>query len=246
MTAFSFSAEPPREVPPEYWNEFTWNGEIPVSHWYFNSTCDNTQPTIYTKEAIDALVAKATLREVNYYGKTDEYLYKAFSEFPIAGKEVAIIGSTIPWYEAMVLSFGGKPVTIEYNKIITNHPSLEVMTVDQYAQNPRTFDVVLSVSSLEHDGLGRYGDPINPNGDIQWMQRAKDMLKENGLLILSIPVGTDRVFWNAHRQYGEKRLKRIFEGWERIADFGFSPSDLTVNEYTGHQPVFILTPLHSH
>jgi len=27
------------------------------------------------------------------------------------------------------------------------------------------FDMVFSFSSIEHDGLGRYGDPLNPNGD---------------------------------------------------------------------------------
>ena len=241
-TSYCQSDEPPRNIPQEHWNEFTWNGEIPVTSWYLNDTCNSAQPRVYSKKAIDELVAKARRREVYYYGQTDKYLYDALSKFSISGKTVAIIGSVIPWYEAVVLSFDGKPTTIEYNKIITDHPSLEVMTSSEYSINPRKFDVILSVSSLEHDGLGRYGDPINPNGDIQWMQQARNMLKKNGILILSIPVGKDRLFWNAHRQYGEKRLKRIFEKWKCLATFGFSSSDVNVFEYTGHQPVFVLGP----
>ena len=242
LITYNLAAEPPRQIPEELWSRFTCNGEIPVTNMYLDGTTNQTEPNVYSKEVIDELVAKADRREQNYYGQTDEYLYNALSTFSITGKDVAIIGSVVPWYEAIVLSFDGKPTTIEYNKIVTDHPLLEVMTVEEYAKTPRKFDVVLSVSSLEHDGLGRYGDPINPDGDIQWMRQAKGMLKEGGLLILSIPVGKDHLFWNAHRQYGEKRINKIFEGWRCVATFGFSPCDLNTFEYTGHQPVFVLAP----
>jgi hypothetical protein len=96
ITSHSHASEPPRDIPQDHWSEFTWNGEIPVTYWYLNGVCDNTQPTVYTKETIDELVTKANLRETYYYGKTDEYVYKALSEFPITGKEVAIIGSNVP------------------------------------------------------------------------------------------------------------------------------------------------------
>lgn len=239
---YAFGAAPPEQIPREYWNEFTWNGTIPVTPYYLNDTCDTDKPTFYKAETINKLIEKANRREVNYYGKTDIYLYGALSKFPIAGKEVGIIGSAVPWYEAVVLSFKGKPTTIEYNKIVTDHPDLKVMTVEEYATSHKTFDVLLSISSLEHDGLGRYGDPINPNGDILWMERAPKMLKKNGMLILSVPVGQDRLFWNAHRQYGKLRLPRIFKGWELVDTFGFSPADLTIYEHAGHQPIFVLIP----
>ena len=238
-----FAAAPPRDIPAKLLSEFTWNGEIPVSSWYIDETEDSATPKVYLREDVDNFVNMANRRTFLYYGRTDQYLYNALSQFPIEGKDVAIIGSGTPWYEAIVLSFGGKPITIEYNKRLTDHPELTLMTVAEYEENPRTFDVILSISSLEHDGLGRYGDPINPNGDIQWMSKARGMLRENGVLILAVPVGKDSLFWNAHRQYGEKRLNRIFEGWERLASFGFSPSDLEIGGYTAHQPVFVLRPL---
>ena len=39
------------------------------------------------------------------------------------------------------------------------------------------FDVVLSISSFEHDGLGRYGDPLNPDGDLAAMRSTRRLLK---------------------------------------------------------------------
>lgn len=53
--------------------------------------------------------------------------------------------------------------------------------MDEFEVNPRLFDAVVSISSYEHDGLGRYGDPINPDGDLIAMEKTKKMLKEDGL-----------------------------------------------------------------
>ncbi len=32
------------------------------------------------------------------------------------------------------------------------------------------FDMALSISSFDHDGLGRYGDPLDPVGDLKAMR----------------------------------------------------------------------------
>jgi hypothetical protein len=42
------------------------------------------------------------------------------------------------------------------------------------------FDAVISFSSLEHSGLGRYGDAINPWGDLMTMARAWCVTKNSG------------------------------------------------------------------
>ena len=66
-----------------------------------------------------------------------------------------------------------------------------------------TFDSIWSYSSIEHDGLGRYSDPINPYGICRPSSKMTCMLKPGGLLFLSFPVATvDRLWWNVHRVYG--------------------------------------------
>ena len=39
-----------------------------------------------------------------------------------------------------------------------------------FEKNTDTFDSVVSFSSIEHSGLGRYGDPLDPDGDLKTMQ----------------------------------------------------------------------------
>ena len=54
-------------------------------------------------------------------------------------------------------------------------------------------DFIFSFSSLEHDGLGRYGDPINPFADLESVGRAWCMLKYGGIFMLGLPMALDTV-----------------------------------------------------
>ncbi len=238
-------AAPPRTIPLTLYNEFTWNNTIPVVYIYFNDYYPSDRPLVYTYEQIETNIARAKARETNHYGITDTYLYQALDKYAsaIAGKNVAVMGSVVPWYESILLAYGAHPTTIEYNKIISLHPGLKAVTVAEFDANPQLFDAVVSISSYEHDGLGRYGDPINPNGDLIAMEKTKKMLKENGLLFLAVPVGKDRLVWNAHRIYGHLRLAALLQGWEIVGYFGFSPEDLEADQLWGsHQPTLVLRP----
>ncbi|AYV85177.1 MAG: FkbM family methyltransferase [Satyrvirus sp.] len=168
----------------------------------------------------------------------------------VKGKNILIIGSVIPWYEAMSLNYGCKSCTIvEYQQRHTTCPDLRYITVGKFQEELEQgikYDVVVSISSLEHDGLGRYGDPLNPNADIEDMQKTLSYLVSGGILILSIPVGKDKVVWNAHRIYGHVRLPLILvDGFKIQKLYGLKNlNDPLIDKDTGvngsFQPVFIL------
>ena len=71
---------------------------------------------------------------------------------------VAVLGSTQPWYEAMALTEGARRVvTIQHNAVSHRHPALHAYTHRAFfasKERPETFDVILSISSFEHHGLG--------------------------------------------------------------------------------------------
>ncbi len=237
-------AEAVREIPKHLYDQYTLNGQIPVIDSYQDDSYPNEEPLFYSITDIDVRLEIIGRRETEYYGQTDKWLYEALDAFPIKGKEVAIIGSASPWYESVVIAFGGIPTTIEYDAIITDDPRLTILTMNEYKNKPKKFDIVLTISSIEHDGLGRYGDPLNPSGDLEFMTLAKEvLLKPNGRMILSTPIGQDVLTWNCHRVYGPIRLPLLLSGWTVIETFGFTTAEFkgAFGNYA-YQPVFYLSP----
>ncbi len=232
---------PPLTMPPELADRYTMNGLADVYAWYFNDSYPPGQPRLYDLKTFTELMEKAGRGESNYYGETDIWLSQALASFPLTGKRVAVFGSAVPWYESVCLIHGAKEVVVfEYGPIISEHPRVRMVTYEEYARNPTPFDAGLSISSFEHDGLGRYGDPLDPEGDLKAMRAAKSIIRPGGLLYLAVPLGKDAVTWNAHRVYGLARLSMLLNGYQTLASFGFDPRQLLISGRSGIQPVFVL------
>lgn len=75
---------------------------------------------------------------------------------------------------------------------------------------------------VEHVGLGRYGDPIDVDGDLRAMGELSRVLAPGGSLLLVVPVGKPRVQFNAHRIYGFAQVVAAFAGLE-LVEFALVP-----------------------
>jgi hypothetical protein len=64
--------------------------------------------------------------------------------------------------------------------------------------------------TIEHVGLGRYGDEIDPAGDIKSINELKRVLKPGGDLLFVTPVGKPRIEFNAHRIYSFEQVIEYF------------------------------------
>jgi len=68
---------------------------------------------------------------------------------------------------------------------------------------------VLSLSCLhvvEHIGLGRYGDPLDPSGSKKAFVELERVVQAGGYLFLTVPVGRERVCFNAHRVFSPESI----------------------------------------
>ncbi|MEO7933701.1 MAG: DUF268 domain-containing protein [Chthoniobacterales bacterium] len=79
---------------------------------------------------------------------------------------------------------------------------------------------VPSVSSLcvvEHIGLGRYGDPLDPEGTVKAVEELKRIVEPGGDLYISVPVDdVNRIYFNAHRAFCEPYLEKLFAPFEIV------------------------------
>lgn len=77
---------------------------------------------------------------------------------------------------------------------------------------------------VEHIGLGRYGDPLDPEGDLKAMAELRRVLAVGGQLLFVIPVGRPRVVFNAHRIYSHRQVLAAFAGL-RLRQAALIPDD---------------------
>lgn len=94
---------------------------------------------------------------------------------------------------------------------------------------------------LEHIGLGRYGDPLDPDGARKAAIELARVLAPGGRLYLTTPIGRERVCFNAHRVFSPTGLSDLLSGlslraFSWVSDsgqfhLGGQPGDAVTNEY---------------
>jgi hypothetical protein len=84
--------------------------------------------------------------------------------------------------------------------------------------------------TVEHIGLGRYGDPIDVTGDLKAMKELERVVAKNGNLLFVVPIGTPRIEFNAHRIYAYDTIIKGFSGLV-LKEFSLIPDDF---ENTGY------------
>lgn len=78
---------------------------------------------------------------------------------------------------------------------------------------PFTSNSLESVSCLhtiEHIGLGRYGEAIDPQGDLKAIKELQRVVKKGGDLLIAVPIGRPRLRFNAHRIYSYDQIASYF------------------------------------
>ncbi len=77
---------------------------------------------------------------------------------------------------------------------------------------------------VEHVGLGRYGDPIDPDGDLKAMRELTRVLAAGGSLLFVVPVGEPKIMFNAHRIYSYEQVVTSFHELE-LKEFALIPDN---------------------
>lgn len=78
--------------------------------------------------------------------------------------------------------------------------------------------------TVEHVGLGRYGDPIDPEGDLQAAKELGRVIAKGGSLLFVVPVGKPRIQFNAHRIYSYEMVLSMFPGLT-LKEFSLIPDN---------------------
>ena len=78
--------------------------------------------------------------------------------------------------------------------------------------------------TIEHIGLGRYGDVIDAKGDLKAINELKRVVRPGGDVLFVTPVGTPRIEYNAHRVYSYEQIISYFAPLQLI-EFAIIPDE---------------------
>ena len=98
-------------------------------------------------------------------------------------------------------------------KLNLNNLTSEKIDLTDIFFNDNSVECISCMHTIEHIGLGRYGDPINPQGDIKAIDELKRITKSGGNLLLVFPVGKPKIMFNAHRIYSFEMIIELMEGF---------------------------------
>ncbi|MGH8497981.1 MAG: DUF268 domain-containing protein [Methylococcales bacterium] len=91
-------------------------------------------------------------------------------------------------------------------------------------------DSLSCLHALEHFGLGRYGDSIDPEGYAAGLRNMAEILMQGGVFYLSVPIGIERVEFNAHRIFDPGKLvKQAASYGLELKEFASVGPDETLN-----------------
>ncbi len=218
---------PPSWIPEEMVGAFTYGGRVPIRPWHelLNQRYlgKSAFQSVWSREHIDNWVSqcRAGTLEGNYGTGEVHQLKLGLEQMNLGGASVLVIGSENPWVEACVLNAGAALVTtLEYGEIISEHPQVKSVTPSQfrarYAEFSEHFDAIVTFSSVEHSGLGRYGDAMNPWGDRQAIARAWCASKPGARMLIAVMTGGDEITYNAHRVYGSIMYPHLVANWHQV------------------------------
>lgn len=222
---------PPRDIPEVMRDEFLGfrgdDGVALANHHYEERFSGGKAATpVWTVESIERMKQQSLEGKLigNYGGKGTAKL-RAYAAKYCGGKHVAVVGSKSPWVEAILLGVGARHVTtIEYGAIESRHPNVTALTNAEFNERflngtLEPFDAFVSYSSMEHAGLGRYGDSLNPWGDVIMAAKMHCALRTGGVAIVGVPTlpdGGEGLVFNAHRQYGKARWPLLLTNYRPL------------------------------
>lgn len=141
------------------------------------------------------------------------------SELGLPGDPPARIldfGCARSWMALTLASLGFRVVGVDLRDYPFSHPNLEVRRANIIDFADETFDVVVSLSTIEHVGLGVYDRRVQNDDLHQVLRKVHELLVPTGRFVVTLPVGRPSVD-EFERSFSPGQLR------ETMAEAGFAP-----------------------
>ncbi len=134
------------------------------------------------------------------------------------------VGSRVDGFVAHVATFRAIDV-VDIRPLATSARNINFLVAD--LQDPQATariglaDSVSCLHAVEHFGLGRYGDPLDADGHVKGIRNIAALVAPGGRLYMSVPMGPQRVEFNAHRVFAARTIPDLLASSFVLEHFSF-------------------------
>lgn len=82
---------------------------------------------------------------------------------------------------------------------------------------PKRYDLAVSISAIEHSGLGYYGDQRDPDGDVKTIANIYNHMKPGGRFYVTVPIGGSWHETYHWRRYTVESISRIIGPFKEVS-----------------------------
>jgi len=133
------------------------------------------------------------------------------------------IGSKVDSFIAHLITFR-KVTIIDIRELKSNIENINFLQANMINMKEDLYESCSSLSclhALEHFGLGRYRDPIDIDGHLKGFENMYNILKPDGIFYFSVPIGKQRIEFNAHRVFSVTYILHMYSNKFEILDFSY-------------------------
>lgn len=138
-----------------------------------------------------------------------------FKHIPLSPKRILDVGCRYSMLSIQLASLGHEMHGIDINNYKYKHPNFIFHKGDILnSKFPKDyFDVIVALSTIEHIGLGRYGDKQDLEGDLKAMREIFRIIKPGGQLLITLPFGrVVNTSW--FRVYNMNKIRNLLTGFK--------------------------------
>jgi len=126
-----------------------------------------------------------------------------------SAKTIGILSQFVP-----ITMIDIRPIELELDNLFFKKGSILELPFED-----NSIETLSSLCVIEHIGLGRYGDTIDPFGSEKAIIELKRVLKEEGIILFSVPIDIEnKIYFNAHRAFTREYILELFEGFSLIEE----------------------------